>query len=65
MRGEPHQGEVALGVLHPGFKGAAGKPNSLTVQEGWTGIVRMYLPVDVQETIDYIDSVRSIAPEEL
>ncbi|MEP2532473.1 DUF1254 domain-containing protein [Shimia sp.] len=39
------------------------QPNSLTVQKGWTGIVRMYLPIDVQETIDYIDSIRSIAPE--
>lgn len=41
------------------------QPNSLTVQEGWTGIVRMYLPVDVQENIDYIESVRGIAPEKL
>ena len=40
-----------------------GQPNSLTVQGGWTGIVRMYLLVDVQETIDYIDSVLGIAPE--
>ena len=41
------------------------QPNSLTVPEGWTGIVRMYLPVDVQENIDYIESVRGIAPEKL
>jgi len=39
--------------------------NSLTVQEGWTGIVRMYLPVDEQETIKYIDTIRSIRPEKL
>ena len=41
------------------------QPNSLTVQEGWTGIVRMYLPIDVQETIDYIDAIRGIEPEKL
>jgi hypothetical protein len=37
--------------------------NSLTVQEGWTGILRLYLPVDEQETIGFIDSIRDIRPE--
>ena len=39
------------------------QPNSLTVQEGWTGILRLYLPVDEQETIGFIDSIRDIRPE--
>jgi len=34
--------------------------NSLTVQEGWTGILRFYLPSDEGKMIEYIDSIRNI-----
>ena len=36
------------------------KPNSITVQKGWTGVLRFYLPRNEQEFIKYIDSLRSV-----
>ena len=37
-------------------KGAA----SVDVKEGWTAIVRMYEPNDVQGTVDYVQQLRKI-----
>ena len=34
--------------------------NSLEVTEGWTGIVRLYEPVDVQESLKYLDELGTI-----
>jgi len=39
------------------------KLNSTTVQKGWTGVFRFYLPRNEQEFIKYIDSLRSIKME--
>ena len=41
------------------------KPNSITVQKGWTGVLRFYLPRNEQEFIKYIDSLRSVKMEPL
>jgi hypothetical protein len=42
------------------YVNAPDKPNSITVQKGWTGVLRFYLPRNEQEFIKYIDSLRSI-----
>ena len=47
------------------YLNCADEPNSLTVQVGWTRIVRMYLPNNELETIDYFGSIRSIKQEEM
>lgn len=39
------------------------KENSITVQEGWTGVFRFYLPKNELEFIDFIDSIRDIKVE--
>ncbi|MCX7546327.1 DUF1254 domain-containing protein [Xanthomarina sp. F1114] len=39
------------------------KKNSVTVQEGWTGVLRFYLPNDEMAFIKYIDSIRGIKVE--
>jgi len=39
------------------------EPASITVREGWTGVLRFYLPRHVEDFIGYIDSLRDIAPE--
>jgi hypothetical protein len=35
-------------------------PHSVTVGEGWNGTFRLYKPVDIQETIDWVGSVMEI-----
>jgi hypothetical protein len=37
------------------------KPNSITVQENWTGILRFYLPSNEEAFIQYVDTVRAIS----
>ena len=39
------------------------KENSVTVREGWTGVLRFYLPKNELKFIDYIESLRSIKAE--
>lgn len=38
-----------------------GVTNSLEVTEGWTGVVRLYEPVDVEENLKYLDVIGTIA----
>lgn len=38
---------------------------SLTVQKGWTGVLRMYLPTDPDAMIKYVDEIRTITPEKM
>ena len=45
------------------FLNCPGKENSLTVQEGWTGVFRFYLPKDELKFIDYIESLRDLKTE--
>ena len=39
------------------------KKNGITVQEGWTGVFRFYVPKDEMAFIKYIDSIRDIRLE--
>jgi hypothetical protein len=45
------------------FLNVPDEPASITVQEGWTGVLRFCLPRHVDDFIGYIDSLRDIAPE--
>ena len=47
------------------YVNAPDKPNSITVQKGWTGVLCFYLPSNEQEFIKYIDSLRSVKMEPL
>ena len=40
------------------------KPNSITVQENWTGILRFYLPSNEEAFIQYVDTVRAISVQD-
>ena len=40
------------------------KPNSITVQENWTGVLRFYLPKNEEAFIQYIDAVRAISVQD-
>jgi len=35
-------------------------PYSVTVSEGWNGSFRLYRPIDVQETVEYVDKLMEI-----
>ena len=35
-------------------------PNAVTVGEGWNGTFRLYKPVDVQETVEYVNHLMTI-----
>jgi hypothetical protein len=45
------------------FLNVPNEPASITVAEGWTGVLRFYLPRHELDFIEYIDSLRSIAPQ--
>ena len=41
------------------------RENSITVQEGWTGVFRFYLPNNELEFIKFIESIREIKIEDI
>lgn len=45
------------------FLNVPDEPASISVQDGWTGVLRFYLPRSPDDFIDYIDSLRAISPE--
>nr|WP_276329788.1 hypothetical protein [Vibrio lentus] len=37
----------------------------IEVSEGWAGVLRLYEPVDVKETLEYMETLRQIEIKEL
>lgn len=53
------------GTVSVTFNCGTGEAYDFEVSEGWAGILRLYEPVDVQETLDYMQTLRGIQVKEL
>lgn len=58
-----HNGMQDNGDSYTIYANCPNQKNSITVQEGWTGVFRFYLPKKEPEFIEFIDSIRDIKME--
>ena len=47
------------------FNCGSGEAYDFEVSEGWAGVLRLYEPVDVKETLEYMETLRQIEIKEL
>ncbi|MGR5474947.1 hypothetical protein ACPV5T_17600 [Vibrio astriarenae] len=48
------------GTVSMTFNCGSGEVYDFEVSEGWAGVLRLYEPVNVQETLDYMETLRGI-----
>ncbi|MGR5539064.1 hypothetical protein ACPV5V_10550 [Vibrio campbellii] len=52
------------GTVSVTFNCGTGEVYDFEVTEGWAGVLRLYEPVDVEETLEYMETLRGIQIKE-